>query len=41
MMAVTERGVQIITLKVATQLLKTELLLNTIGFLAHINPGPM
>jgi phage terminase large subunit GpA-like protein len=41
MMAVTEPGVRTITLRVATQLLKTELLLNTIGFLAHVDPGPM
>lgn len=41
MLAVTERGVRTITLEVATQLLKTEVLLNTIGFLAHIDPGPM
>lgn len=41
MMAVTERGVQTITLEVATQLLKTEMMLNVIGYLAHADPGPM
>jgi phage terminase large subunit GpA-like protein len=41
MLAVTEPGVRMITLKVATQTLKTELLLNTIGFLAHTDPSPM
>jgi phage terminase large subunit GpA-like protein len=41
MLAVTEPGVQTITLKVATQLLKTSLLENVIGYLAHVDPGPM
>jgi len=41
MMAVTERGVETITCMVATQTLKTELLLNTIGYHAHMKPGPM
>jgi phage terminase large subunit GpA-like protein len=41
MMAVTEPGVQIITLMVATQLLKTSLLENVIGFFAHTDPCPV
>jgi phage terminase large subunit GpA-like protein len=41
MMAVTEPGVRTITLKIATQLLKTEVLLNTVAFLAHTDPGPI
>lgn len=41
MMAVTEPGVQTITLMVATQLLKTSLLENVIGFLVHTDPCPI
>ena len=41
MMAVTEPGVRTITLKIATQLLKTQVLLNTVAFLAHTDPGPI
>lgn len=40
MLAVTEPGVRTITVMVATQLLKTELLLNTWGYFAHIDPCP-
>ena len=38
MLSVTEPGVEIITAMVATQLLKTELLLNTFGYFAHLDP---
>jgi phage terminase large subunit GpA-like protein len=41
MLAQTEPGVRIITLMVATQLLKTEVLLNTIGRIAHTDPSPV
>jgi phage terminase large subunit GpA-like protein len=41
MMAVTEPGVQVITLMVATQLLKTSVLENVIGYYAHTDPCPM
>lgn len=41
MLAVTEPGVHIITVKVSTQLLKTSLLENVFGFKAHLDPGPM
>ena len=41
MLAVTEPGVHIITAMVATQLLKTELILNTVGYFAHLDPCPM
>lgn len=41
MMAVQERGVRTISAKVATQTLKTELLLNVIGYHAHLAPCPM
>lgn len=41
MKAVTEEGVQIITCMVATQLLKTSLLENTIGRFSHLDPCPM
>lgn len=41
MMAVTERGVRTITAKTCTQLLKTSLLENTIGYFAHQDPCPM
>lgn len=41
MMAVTEKGVMIITAKTCTQLLKTSLLENTLGYFAHLDPCPM
>ncbi len=41
MAAITELGVHTITVMVATQLLKTELLLNVIGYHAHLNPCPI
>jgi phage terminase large subunit GpA-like protein len=41
MMAVTERGVRTITAKTCTQLMKTSLLENTIGFFCHQDPAPM
>lgn len=41
MMAVTERGVRTITAKTCTQLLKTSLLENTIGYFSHQDPAPM
>src|SRR5258708_1235583 len=41
MMAVHEPGVKTITCKVATQTLKTELLLNIIGYFADLDPCPM
>lgn len=41
MMAVTEPGVRTITCKTATQLLKTSLLENVIGYFCHMDPSPM
>lgn len=41
MMAVSEPGVDTITLMVATQLLKTTLIENVIGYFAHVDPCPM
>lgn len=41
MLAVTEPGVHVITAMVATQLLKTSLLENIVGYHAHLNPCPM
>lgn len=41
MMAITEPGVQTITLMVATQTLKTSLLENAIGYVAHLDPAPI
>jgi phage terminase large subunit GpA-like protein len=41
MLAVTEPGVRKISAMVATQLLKSTLLENIIGFRAHLDPGPM
>lgn len=41
MMAVTEPGVGTITCMTCTQLLKTSLLENVIGFYAHLDPCPM
>jgi phage terminase large subunit GpA-like protein len=41
MLAVDEPGVEIISVMVATQLLKTEFLLNTIGRCIHLDPCPI
>lgn len=41
MLAVTEPGVHTITAMCATQLLKTELLLNIFGFYVHLDPCPI
>lgn len=41
MLAVTEPGVRILTAMCATQLLKTELLLNVFGYHAHLDPCPI
>ena len=41
MLAVTEPGVQVISAMVSTQLLKTSLLENIVGFHAHLDPRPM
>jgi phage terminase large subunit GpA-like protein len=41
MMAVTEPGVQVITVACCTQVLKTELLQNIIGYHVHLDPCPM
>jgi phage terminase large subunit GpA-like protein len=41
MMAVTEPGVSTITVKCCTQTMKTELLLNTIGYYCHQDPCPI
>lgn len=41
MLAVTEPGVHIITVMVATQLLKTALLENVFGYYTHLDPCPM
>lgn len=41
MMAVTEPGVRVITVKTCTQLLKTALLENIFGYHAHVDPSPM
>lgn len=41
MMAVTEPGVRTITAMTCTQTLKTELLTNTFGYFAHLDPSPM
>lgn len=41
MMAATEKGVRTITCMVATQTLKSELLLNIIGRFAHLDPCPI
>lgn len=41
MMAVTEPGVRTITAMTCTQVLKTELLTNTFGYFAHLDPAPM
>ena len=39
--AVTESGVKTITVMTCTQLLKTEVILNAIGYYMHIDPCPM
>ncbi|MDE3022248.1 MAG: phage terminase large subunit family protein [Pseudomonadota bacterium] len=41
MLAVTEPGVHILTAMVCTQLLKTSLIENAVGFFAHLDPCPM
>jgi phage terminase large subunit GpA-like protein len=41
MLAVTEPGVHIITAMVCTQLLKTALIENALGYFVHLDPGPM
>ena len=41
MLAVKEPGVRTITAMVATQTLKTELLLNAIGYFSHLDPCPI
>jgi phage terminase large subunit GpA-like protein len=41
MLAITEPGVHIVTVMVATQLLKTSLIENTVGYFAHLDPAPM
>lgn len=41
MMAVTEPGVRTITAMTCTQTMKTELLTNTFGYFAHLDPAPM
>lgn len=41
MMAVTEPGVETITVMSCTQLMKTELMLNTLGYFAHLDPAPI
>lgn len=41
MLAVTEPGVEIITARTCTQLLKTSLIENVFGYFAHLDPCPM
>ena len=41
MMAVTEPGCALITVAAAVQLMKTELLLNILGYIAHLDPSPV
>ncbi len=41
MKAVTEPGVRTITVMCSTQLMKTELILNTIGYFVHMDPCPI
>lgn len=41
MLAVTEPGVHILTAMVSTQLLKTSLIENVVGYFAHLDPCPM
>lgn len=41
MLAVTEKGVEQITIQACTQLLKTELILNICGYFIHQDPSPI
>lgn len=41
MMAVTEPGVESITIMSCTQIMKTEVLLNVIGYMAQLDPSPI
>lgn len=41
MRAITEAGVHTITLMCCTQIMKTELILNTIGYFVHLDPCPI
>lgn len=41
MKAVTEQGVRTITIMCCTQLMKTELILNIIGYFVHLDPCPI
>jgi phage terminase large subunit GpA-like protein len=41
MMAVTEPGVETITIMCCTQTMKTSVLENTLGYFAHLDPAPM
>ena len=41
MLAVTEPGVETITAMVCTQLMKTALIENAVGYFAHLDPAPM
>lgn len=41
MLAVTELGVETITAMVCTQLMKTALIENAVGYFAHLDPAPM
>lgn len=41
LMSVTEPGVETISAMSCTQLMKTELMLNTIGYFAHLDPAPI
>jgi phage terminase large subunit GpA-like protein len=41
MQSVTELGVKTITVMSCTQIMKTELLLNVIGYVAHLDPSPI
>ena len=41
MLAVTEPGVHKLTAMVCTQLMKTALIENTLGYYAHLDPGPI
>lgn len=41
MMAVTEPGVETISIMSCTQIMKTEVLLNVIGYICHLDPSPI
>ena len=41
MLAMTEPGVHLITIMCCTQLMKTEFILNAVGYLTHIDPSPV